>query len=210
MTEPTMLTTPKFRKPPVAELALGIQFNPLASFNSIQAAAWREQIKDEFPKLEEHPELPDLIEGADLEQTKVRMQLVQGVPPRRFWFVNRNETELIQVQRTRFVYNWRKRNEGDHYPTYDVLRKKVENQLKRFVEFVGAEGLGGFLPDMSEVTYINHIAGSGVWTSHSEASNVFRGLSARPPGCFLPPAESFGFAETYRIPVEGVDKVGRL
>lgn len=203
-------TTPKFSKPPVAELALGIQFNPLTSFNSIQAAAWRERIKVDFPAIEEHPELPDLIEGADLEQTKVRMQMIEGVPPRRFWFVNKAETELIQIQRSRFVYNWRKRSDGDQYPTYEALRKRVESQLKNFVEFIAAEKLGDFVPGMCEVTYINHITGSGVWTSHGEAAKVFSGLSGKQTGDFLPKAESFGFSETYRIPVEDADKVGRL
>lgn len=202
--------TPKFSKPPVAELALGIQFNPLSSFNSIQAAAWRERIKEEFSKIEEHPELPDIIEGAELEQTKVRMQMIEGVPPRRFWFVNKTETELIQVQRTRFVYNWRKRSDADQYPTYDALRKKVKSQLESFMGFTAAEGLGDVVPGMCEVTYINHITGSGVWTSHAEAAKVFSGLSGKQTGDFLPPAESFSFSETYRIPVDGADKVGRL
>ena len=204
------MVTPKFSKPPVAELALGVQFQPLSSFNSIQAAAWRDRIKTELPKFEEHPELPDVIEDADLEQTKVRMQLIAGAAPRRYWFVDANETELIQIQRTRFVYNWRKRADGDQYPTYDVLREKVARQLKSFIEFAAAEGLGDFVPGTCEVTYVNHIAGSGVWTAHGQAAKVFSGLSGRRTGDFLPPAESVGFSETYRIPVEGTDKVGRL
>lgn len=211
MTEIGTPVTPKFSKPPVAELALGIQFNPLASFNSIQAATWRERIKNEFPTVQEHPELPDLIEGPDQElQMKVRMQMIEGVPPRRYWFVNEAETELIQVQRSRFVYNWRKRNDSDLYPTYAALREKVEKQLKSFAEFVAAERLGSFVPGLCEVTYISHIVGSGVWTSHGEATKVFSGLSGKQTGDFLPSAESTGFSATYRIPVDGTDQIGRL
>lgn len=160
--------------------------------------------------MQEHPELPDLIEGPELDQTKVRMQMTEGVPPRRFWFVNATETELIQIQRSRFVYNWRKRNERDEYPTYAVLRGKVEKQLRAFVEFLVAEGLGAFTPGLSEVTYINHIVGSGVWTTLSEANKVFSCLSGEQTGTFLPSAESTSFAATYRIPVAGANNVARL
>lgn len=201
--------TPRFEKPPVAELVLGVQFNPLVSLNTVQVSAWRDRIKAEFPIIQEHPELPDLVEVPELQVMKVRMQMVEGVPPRRFWFVNGAETELIQIQRNRFVYNWRKRADGDQYPTYDVLRKKLEVQLKAFLEFAAAERMGDFVPNLCEVTYMNHIVGSGVWTTHGEASKVFSALSGGQAGSFLPKAESMTFAGTFQIPLAG-DRFGRL
>lgn len=204
------LPTPRFSKPPVAELVLGVQFTPLGSLNSVQVAAWRERIKGEFPTVQEHSELPDLFEEPDLDLVRVRMQMTVGVPPRRFWFVNAAETELIQIQRNRFVYNWRKRNDADQYPSYKDIRAKVEKQLSAFLEFVAAERLGEFTPDLCEVTYINHIASGGVWASHGEASKVFSVLSGKQTGDFLPSAEMMGFAATYRLPTDGAEMVGRL
>lgn len=179
-------TTPKFRKPPVVELALGVQFKPLASFNTLQAMSWRESIKGQFSKVQEQPELPDLVEVPDLGEIKMQMKMVQGPQPLRYWYLNESETELVQVQRNRFVYNWRKKSDADQYPSYDEMKARVEERLKAFMAFIVAEKLGEFVPDICEVTYISHILTGGVWKSHSEGAKVFTTLSASQTGTFLP------------------------
>lgn len=206
----TATETPKFLRPPVVELALGIQFEPLGSLSAVQVAAWRERLKSEFPIIQDQPALPDVIEEPDLASTKVVIQIMGGMQPQRFWFINTAETELIQIQWNRFVYNWRKRKDGDQYPSYDVLQEKFKNRLKDFVKFIQDEKLGGFAPGLCEVTYINQIGRDGVWKSHGEAAKVFSLLSGQQTNGFLPLAESVGFSSTYRIPVDAPNKIGRL
>ena len=45
------------------------------------------------------------------------------MPAPRFWFVNESGNELVQVQRDRFIRNWRKTEGQPGYPSYDNLRE---------------------------------------------------------------------------------------
>ena len=83
----------------------------------------RAELSAEYPKTEELPPLPSQIEkfGEELQQAQVSGPRLQFMDPNatRFWFIGDPGTRLIQVQRDRFVINWRKVTGDEAYPRYE-------------------------------------------------------------------------------------------
>ena len=104
---------PEFEKPPVVEVVLGIQFSELRRYRTFHAGLlWGEKFrKAGFPKCVERPSLDPAFEtfGAP-GRNESRLQLIQMPGPEvpRLWFINHDETELVQIQSDRFLHNWRK------------------------------------------------------------------------------------------------------
>ena len=73
------------------------------------------------------------------------------------WFLTVDGTQLIQIQRDRFAFNWRKLDTDRQYPHYDQVRDDFVRQLEKFLGFLREEGLEDPNPDQVELTYVNHI-----------------------------------------------------
>lgn len=99
---------PEFNKPPVTEVVLGVQFGQLESLHTPQLGyIWR-SYRDRFPQAEEPPPLEPSVEqfGARTGRRQGVRLVLSPIPPRpRLWFLNEDETELVQVQQDRFVRN---------------------------------------------------------------------------------------------------------
>ena len=73
------------------------------------------------------------------------------------WFLTEDGTQLIQIQRDRFAFNWRMLDTDRQYPHYAQVRDDFVRQLEKFFEFLREEGLEDPNPDQVELTYVNHI-----------------------------------------------------
>jgi uncharacterized protein (TIGR04255 family) len=136
---------------------------------------WNE-VHGRFPKTEERIELQPAVERqTELSPPGVGIQLeaLEAPPTPRFWFANENGTELIQLQRDRFIKNWRKIGEGDKYPRYEHVREGFERDFSKFREFTSRYNLGTIRINQCEVTYINHIVAGEGWETHADISKVF-------------------------------------
>ncbi|MBI2930469.1 MAG: TIGR04255 family protein [Planctomycetes bacterium] len=206
---PTRTTFPVFEKPPVAEVVLGMQFSPLTTLRVAHYGLLWTRFRGDFTRAEEQPPLAHFVEtfgkpqGPSLE---VRIETIPPVP--RCWFLNKEGTELIQVQQDRFVHNWRKLATDAAYPRYAALRETFAKNLNAFREFVDDEKLGEIVADQCELTYINHIEQSGIWMRHSEIEKVMRLWNAGPREAGQP--ENVRFEVKYIIS-DGKDMpIGRL
>ena len=96
---------PDFDRPPVVEVALGVQFADLPGLNAFQAAGfWADHLKDEFPNVVEQPPLTNLEEVFGQPEGRGRTLSVQvGPAPLRFWMSNEDKAGLVQVQRNGFA-----------------------------------------------------------------------------------------------------------
>jgi uncharacterized protein (TIGR04255 family) len=126
--------------------------------------------------------------------------------------ISENQTELVQVQQDRFVRNWRRYHDGNAaYPEYvEHLRPKFIEDLQIFSSFVESESLGQLEFDQCDITYVNHIEGSGVWTSPDQYAKVFPGLA---PGLEVgprSPLESIGLRTRHELFDATDEFVGRL
>ncbi len=139
----------ELKKPPVIEVAIGSQFNnPI--FDNRFVYDFYQKIKTDYPKIQENPPLPSIIEHPDKpNQTKI----LQGFNIRRF-FINPNGDKLIQLQADRLLFNWRKNSETDQYPQFtDVFNsflevyKKLNNEIHDLNDKL----------NQFELTFVDHI-----------------------------------------------------
>lgn len=185
----------KFEDPPVAETILGVQFAPLHKLTAPYQGLFWSKVRHRYPIQEVHPPLaplaPEIFKGVVAIPT-VKLELTSE-PDARCWFIDETSTQLIQVQRDRFVRNWRKgAPPNDAYPSYELLRPKFEQDWNVFLSFLLEEDLGHADVDQCEVTYINHIElGVGGWNSLGELYRVLTIMGEPRPGAFLPPPEMF-------------------
>jgi uncharacterized protein (TIGR04255 family) len=159
---------PEFRAPPLTEVALGAQFDVIPGFLTPHIGlVWR-HFRDAFPLLEEQPALPPIFETFGPNPQFVpgmSLQFFTSPETPRVFFINEARTELLQVQRDRFLHNWRKEGEADSYPRFERMLETFKGGYATFTKAVSEEGLGPVIPNQCEVTYINHmpvLAGSSL------------------------------------------------
>jgi uncharacterized protein (TIGR04255 family) len=150
-----------FASPPVTEVALGIQFNSLEGFLSPHLGLVWDVFKAEFPFVEEHPYYPPVFETfgapAPFQMPSINIQMAARPEMSRVIFLNSDKTQLLQLQRDRFLHNWRKVGEGDDYPRFERMIQTFEAGLRKFIAVIDRANLGTVVPNQCEVVYINQI-----------------------------------------------------
>ena len=204
---------PEFDRPPVTEVALSVQFEPLATWRAVHAGLYWGEIKDKYPLSETHPALPSAIErfdGVFPQQTQsinLSMNIFGDADIARFWFLTQDKTRLIQIQRDRLVINWRKVIGNETYPRYsNEIRPRLLEEWTRFSAFTQKQNLGDLKILQCEVTYINDIPQGEGWTTLPEALALFSPWWGRGTDGWLPIPEAVNVAGSFRLP----DDLGRL
>jgi len=145
---------PEFERPPVVEVALGIQFRPIPQLRPIELGRLRDEWRDDYPILQEQPPLPpaseDLVVGAP------SVQLTLGPAPQaRLWFSSVDQERLVQLQPDRLIVNWRQRTRGGRYPRYPSVRGEFERRLAELVRDLERRDVAPPAVTQAEITYIN-------------------------------------------------------
>jgi uncharacterized protein (TIGR04255 family) len=195
---------PKYRKPPVVETVLSVQFAPLKSFSIPHFGLFWSTIREDYPQQAMKPPLGDAVE--DLARPPVPNKIgikLTAEPEARCWFLNASGTELVQLQRDRFVRNWRKVTGSEEYPSYNSLKPRFVRDWTHLVDFLEREQLEQPQVNQCEVTYINHLAVDV--ESLGAAHRFARGISPL-SGEFLPEPETTQLQVRYLMG----DKKGRL
>lgn len=152
---------PDYDAPPLNEVVLGIQFADLNSMSAIHAGLFWDRVRKGFDKHTEQPPLSPVYEvfgGVErAHRHQVMLELMPAAPMNRFWFINADDTELIQIQRDRFIHNWRKVSKANQYPHYEYIRRSFCDSVRAFEEFLTEERLGRLITNQCELSYINHI-----------------------------------------------------
>lgn len=199
---------PVFKKAPVTEVALSIEFLSLSKWDLSSALLFGAILKDDFSKIEIKPPVPSEIEkfGDEFWQHNPMQIEVLDQNNQRFWFISNPGNWLLQVQKDRFVLNWRKVSGEEEYPRYEVIRKRFSDELDRFFKFVKDNSLGETKVTQCEVTYVNDIASSDYWSSIIEATQLFTTLSNNQEAKFLRDVETLAISGSYKMG----DDAGRL
>ncbi len=148
--------------------------------------------------------------SAGEQQPRIRFEVSTALPPSRFWFINSDKTELVQVQKDRFAQNWRRMKWGDEYPRYDKLRGTFETGFESFCKFTERENMGPVKPDYWEVTYVNHLEHGKGWNTFADLPQVIVPLSNDRSDGFLPPMEETTLSSSFLIPGSDGQPLGRL
>lgn len=200
---------PDFAHPPVDEVALSIQFPPIPGFNVPHFGLYWERVRREYPRWEIQQPITNVMEqfgpGTPLMR-QVGFAFLE-LPDIRCWYLDDAGNRLVQIQRDRFIHNWRKITGNEEYPRYPELRESLAREWGRFCEFLRAEKLEAPQVNQCEVVYVNHIEYGNGWSGYGELDRVVAAL-ATPKGKnrFLPAPERIIMNVTY--PIE--ENVGRL
>ena len=194
---PTNLT-PSFKHPPVIERVLGVHFAPIEKWGVPHLGLFWRGLRDEYPTFSVQPPIASVEE---MRSRVVQLDLTGGADIR-CWFVSEADDELIQLQRDRFLLNWRRRESCD-YPRYSTrLRNTFVSRWAAFRQFLESEGMGEPHVIQCEVTYINHIPQGEGWEVAADWDKVFTICNPLKTESFLPSPESRQFALNYLMPEE--------
>lgn len=156
-----------YQNPPLAELVCGIHFQALRGFLAPHLGLlWETFREDGFEKLQEAPPLPPTPRQFDPSE----LPLVPPLP--RVWYVSEDDERLIQVQRDRLLFNWR-RTPDSVYPGFDTVFEAFCKHLKTFHTFLRAFELGELKPVELELTYVNHLQPGPTWRELGDVGKVF-------------------------------------
>jgi uncharacterized protein (TIGR04255 family) len=147
-----------YKKPPVREVVLGVQFPRLKGFMAYQLGALRDAFAEEYPGVEERPPLDPSFEVFGVNPARHGLQLSQltdFVP--RVWFKSADDAFLVQFQPDRLVCNWRRIKSEPEYPRYEALRRRFESAYKKVSSVLESRALPAIAPNQCEITYLNHL-----------------------------------------------------
>ena len=190
---------PDYECPPVIEVVCGVQFEPIPQFQATSLGLFWNRIRDRYPTSSEMPELAPVIEqfGKAPVAQHPTLELSSTPPWPRMFFINSDSNWLIQLQRDRFLHNWRKVGQDDVYPHYPTIFKTFWDAWIEFKTFCEDERFVPPKVTQCEITYINHILAGQGWNSLDDIGQVFPDITWRAKRGFLPPPESaawrFGF-----------------
>jgi uncharacterized protein (TIGR04255 family) len=187
---------PQYDSPPVNETVLGIEFKPLNAWGLPHFGLFWTKIREKYPKFSVQPPLPEESSGGGFRLSFGPM------PQVRCWFHDDKDHWLIQVQNSRFISNWRKRDDSP-YPSYTLFRDRFVEQYMLFQSFLAEEELGETAFFQAEVSYINLIDIEGDFRRLPEIFPVF---SEFKEGTCLPLPQGGGTNFVYPMP----DEKGRL
>lgn len=201
---------PEFAEPPVVEVALGVQFEPIPRLAEPWIARfWLEEVRERFPEWTEALALPPAVEWFGIPgQPRVMFRLGQGALANRAVFQDAAQTGLLQLQQDRFVRNWRKVGNGDAYPRYETIRQSFASEVAGLRQFLGRNGLGELIPNQCEVTYVNHVPVEDV-SKLGQIGTLLAPWSGQFSDNWLVAPETVELASHHHIVVDGVP-IGRL
>jgi uncharacterized protein (TIGR04255 family) len=192
---------PKFVKPPVVEMVLGVEFTELFQLGIPHFGLFWAQIRDEYQQCSANPPLVSQIEAfGEKGQKEITLNFpLVGPPNVRCWYWNKAQTWLIQVQRDRFIQNWRKTPTDSVYPRFSKARQRFEHEYKRFQEFITSENIGNLQIRQCEVTYYNHIELDKSQDALSELNEIIPCWSGASSEGFMPTPEVVSLNTSYVI-----------
>lgn len=187
-------------------MVCGVLFHELQGLSGAHLGKLWDKLRPEYAGVREVSPLAATIEVFGDSPTP-QLRLTDVPPLARTWFTTASESGIVQVQRDRFLHNWKKVALTDEYPRYSKLIQVFWDRLAIFHEFLDEYGIGTPQPVQYEMTYVNHIPLGDGWNSLDEIGNVFPDFSWRHArGRFLPAPDQFNWRTAFALP----EQKGRL
>jgi uncharacterized protein (TIGR04255 family) len=211
---------PDFAKPPLDEVVLSIQFADLPLQNHHAGLMWL-KVRDKYPNVQEQAPIDATFETfgvpmpAPQEPRRPQAPEIRFMPAEamiRYWFISADGRQLLQMQRDRFIQNWRTREPQDEYPRFEPLRASFESEISIFQDFLKEYDIGEIRCNQCEVTYINAIGPTEeIEDPNRELDKIFTIWCERYSGEGLGPIERARFTASFLMPAEtGEEPHGRL
>jgi uncharacterized protein (TIGR04255 family) len=199
---------PRFRKPPVSEVAVGVQFP--GALNPVHLGLYYQRVKGDFPKVQVQPPIPPMFETFGTAPV-----VAFGIPTislqPRMWFISADDDSLIQLQSDRLIFNWRGSLRGSEYPHFEKIYAGFARALDELETLAEVEGIAaGVSVNQCEVSYVNPLPTAKTGVSLSEPEKLFRGWSGGLGVEWKEPQEDLSFTVRYRLNDREGKQFGRL
>ena len=207
------MITPKknleFARPPIDEVVLSVHFQYLNGLLSPHfGEIWQAFKNDQFVQIIEQPPVPPVIEtfpNPPIGEAQLNFSSVPDLP--RIWFIQENNNRILQVQRDRFTFNWRKIAGGEKYPGFSSIFESFEKFYNRFCETITSLGVGLVKPLQYELTYIDQLIEGEGWQTLDDLAHIYNiFLGYQESSSFWSGIESMNLRTSFPV----VDLHGRL
>lgn len=184
-----------FANPPVVEVVCGAAFTTLRALRVPHFGLFWNTFRNEFPRVQEvQPLVP-----ASADEIGIELSPIPPLP--RVWFLNEDESALIQIQKDRFIYNWKRQKATDPYPRYETIYPQFESWISRFDDFVRENNIGNLDFRQFELTYVNHIPTASLGGCVARATDALLDHKRDATvGRFLPEPTNFSWSTEYALP----------
>lgn len=207
MAKPVSDSIVSFASPPVVEVVAGVTYDgPTAEEGALLAAFWKEHLRRQFPSFQQQPPYSPMDEQFPLGGRSINLNLIPGLPAARLWAQSSDGQEVLQLQPGWFACNWRRVQSGGEYDRWPSRREAFKRNFTALADYLAQEGAGQPKVRQCEVTYINHITASKVWSKHSDFANIFK-LSPHVNTSY--PLEQASYQSQFRLERNG-EPYGRL
>ncbi len=166
---------PSFKKPPLVEMYLGIQFDPLPALRAAHIGEYLASLASEWEILPETPALgqtreprTDSVEwgppGASLA--------VSSEPSLRQRAFTKAQDRMLQIENGWFILNWSRVEGGPPYPRFGAVLDEFRARMREFTRRLSATGVGALKPNLWEVGYVNMIPQEPLWRTVADWHRV--------------------------------------
>jgi uncharacterized protein (TIGR04255 family) len=163
--------TRHYDNPPIVELVCGVHFQYLDRLKAPHYGLLWEKFREKgFIETQEVP---------PLSPSSGSLQLSDVPPLPRVMFQTESGEKLIQVQRDRFLVNWRRMSEEQDYPRFENVFEAFLEHAEKFKDFLSSNGLGSIEPLEYELTYSNQLFEGEDWENISNIGELFPDFSWR-------------------------------
>lgn len=196
---------PEYEKPPLTEVVCGITFKSLDRLTASHIGILWGEYQPDYPKVEEYPPLASPIEIFQGQEMRPEIEFSNVPPLPREMFISVDGDFVIQVQRDRYIFNWRRFSESGIYPRYPSIIDKFESNYAVFRNLMAK---GHIEPELIqyELTYNNHIVQGDLWEEPGDLGNIFNFANVSIDGAILSKPEHVNWRTTFLLP----DNAGRL
>ena len=193
---------PDYKRPPVIEVAASVQFKPLKDLSAPHTGLYWNLIRNDFARIEEQAPIARLFEppvgGGSVAAPRVEFSSAPDLP--RTWFLNSKGDRLIQIQRDRFAYNWKRVDPEDEYPRYKNVKPSFVSHWEEFCDFLAREGIASPEVEQLELTYVNQMRTGDGWQSMKDLGHLFTDFDWKRRSGFLPEPETVGWSMHFLLP----------
>jgi uncharacterized protein (TIGR04255 family) len=205
----SMAESYQLKNPPVAEVAVVVQFDPVMLRNQDMFRLWSEtKLRELYPEVTEYGELPPFFENFETGRDTPSPTL----PPSgilRLNFRNLAIDEQFQVQRNRAGFYWQKREANREYPGHPVPLNTFLRDFGILSEFLVKNGHAVPQPNQCAMSYANRLVKGTEWNSRDDLPDVVTFL--RHPGALDGlEIESLDTVRRYRLKNSKGDPIARV
>lgn len=195
-----------FRNPPVSEVYIGLQtVGPIFPVGELGRLS--KVHTPRYPKIQFMRQVARMVEIPPSPDPQLVVQTDLGGP--RFWFVNEDETNVVQIQHDRFIYNWRRVKDGQKYPRFESVRSGFRTEFTALIEELKIDPGSSFV-DVCEVSYTNTIERPGKADIRADLCEIFRGITDLDVGVPGAKLQEGQFLWTYNLAGPDGEFLGRL